>query len=114
MKVVLGYTQLECSTWPVIRGVTFSIRQIAKDLTACFSKATRTSNTTYDCNEKIRAYKFAYDFADAYVEEVSSAKSYARRSSRCITQTEPTSHLSAKNKSAKPFTKSFQQRTHSG
>ena len=71
MKAVLGYTQPECSTWPVIRGVTLSIRQIAEDLTACFSQATRTSNTTYDCNEKIRAYKFAYDFADAYVEEAS-------------------------------------------
>ena len=71
MKAVLGYTQPECSTWPVIRGVTLSIRQIAKDLTACFSQATRTSSTTYDCNEKIRAYKFAYDFADAYVEEAS-------------------------------------------
>ena len=71
MKAVLGYTQPECSTWPVIRGVTLSIRQIAKDLTACFSQATRTSNTTYDYNEKIRAYKFAYDFADAYVEEAS-------------------------------------------
>ena len=71
MKAVLGYTQFECSTWPAIRGVTLSIRQIAKDFTACFSQATRTSNTTYDCNEKIRAYKFAYDFADAYVEEAS-------------------------------------------
>ena len=71
MKAVLGYTQPECSTWPVIRGATLSIRQIAKDLTSCFSQATRTSNTTYDCNEKIKAYKFAYDFADAYVEEAS-------------------------------------------
>ena len=70
-KDILGYTQEECSSWPVINGTTLTIRKISKDLTTCYSSATRTSNVSYDVNEMIRKYTFSYDYKNPAVEEKS-------------------------------------------
>ena len=70
-RLILGYTQEDCGTWPVNNGTTLSIRKISKDLTTCYSIATRSSNTTYDLNEVIRTYVFRYDYENPAVEEKS-------------------------------------------
>ena len=70
-KLTLGYTQEECTSWPVISGRTLTVREISKDLDTCYSEATRSSNTIYDVNEVIRNYVFSYDYQNPAVEEKS-------------------------------------------
>ena len=70
IKHLLGYSQEECCTWPIVSTGVQSIRRIADDLKAAYSE-TRRTDTVFDLKTEVAPFRFHFKWKDQYVEKAS-------------------------------------------